>query len=218
MSLDRQLQDAVLAEFAWEPSLTPAHIGVMANNGIITLTGHVGTYMEKRAAEKAAARVKGVKAVVEELKVKLHSSMVRSDEDIARAAVDRLSWEVNIPKDSIKVKVEDGFVTLSGTVSWHFQQQAAERAVRGMFGVLGVFNEAIIKPRPDALNIGNSIDRALHRAWFDPKTITVTAHDGRVKLTGSVKSPSDRNIAGATAWGAPGATSVVNDLVVVHSI
>ena len=170
----------------------------------------------ERAAEKAAARVKGVKAVVEELKVQLHASMIRSDENIAKAAVDRLFWEVRVPRDAIKVKVEDGFVTLSGSVEWHYQLQAAEQAVRGMYGVLGVVNQAIIKPRPDAINIGNSIDRALHRAWFDPKTINVTAHDGRVKLTGSVKTPSDRNIASATAWGAPGATSVENDLVVIQ--
>ena len=214
MTQDRQLQEAVLAEFEWEPSVTAAHIGVIAKNGLVTLTGHVSNYMQKRAAEKAAARVKGVKGVVEELKVNLISGMVRSDENIANAALDRLAWDVSVPADAIKVKVENGWVTLTGKVDWHFEQQAAERMVRSLHGVLGVFNETTIKPRPDATNISNNIDRALHRSWFDPKTITVTATGGKVKLTGSVETPSDRFVAGATAWGAPGATQVENDLVI----
>ena len=214
MTQDRQLQEAVLAEFEWEPSVTAAHIGVIAKNGVVTLTGHVSNFMQKRAAEKAAARVKGVKGVVEELKVNLLSGMVRSDENIANAALDRLAWDVSVPADAIKVKVENGWVTLTGKVDWHFEQQAAERMVRSLHGVLGVFNETTIKPRPDATNISNNIDRALHRSWFDPKTITVTATGGKVKLTGSVETPSDRFVAGATAWGAPGATQVENDLVI----
>ena len=214
MTQDRQLQEAVLAEFEWEPSVTAAHIGVIAKNGVVTLTGHVSNFMQKRAAEKAAARVKGVKGVVEELKVNLLSGMVRSDENIANAALDRLAWDVSVPADAIKVKVENGWVTLTGKVDWHFEQQAAERMVRSLHGVLGVFNETTIKPRPDATNISNNIDRALHRSWFDPKTITVSATGGKVKLTGSVETPSDRFVAGATAWGAPGATQVENDLVI----
>ena len=140
MSQDRQLQEAVLAEFGWEPSVNGGHIGVTAKDGIVTLTGHVEHYLEKRAAEKAAARVKGVKAVVEEIKVELHSSMHRTDEDIARAAVDRLAWEVTVPRDKVKVQVEGGLVTLTGQVDWHYQQEAAERSVRGLMGVVGVFN------------------------------------------------------------------------------
>ena len=214
MTQDRQLQEAVLAEFEWEPSVTAAHIGVIANHGVVTLTGHVGNYMEKRAAERAAGRVKGVKAVIEQLEVQLHPGMARTDEAIANAAVDRLAWDVSVPAGAVKVAVEKGWVTLTGALNWHFEQQAAERMVRGLYGVLGVFNETTIKPRPDATNISNNIDRALHRSWFDPKTITVTATGGKVKLTGSVETPSDRFVAGATAWGAPGATQVENDLVI----
>ena len=214
MTQDRQLQEAVLAEFEWEPSVTAAHIGVIAKNGVVTLTGHVSNYMQKHAAEKAAARVKGVKGVVEELKVNLLSGMVRGDENIANAALDRLAWDVSVPADAIKVKVESGWVTLTGKVDWHYEQQAAERMVRSLHGVMGVFNETTIKPRPDATNISSNIDRALHRSWFDSKTITVTATGGKVKLTGSVDTPSDRFVAGATAWGAPGATQVENDLVI----
>jgi osmotically-inducible protein OsmY len=214
MSQDRQLQEAVLAEFAWEPSVTAAHIGVTAKNGIVTLTGHVENYPEKRAAERAAARVKGVKAVVEELKVQLHDSVQRSDEEIANAAAMRLAWEVSVPRDAVKIKVEHGWVTLTGQVDWHFQKAAAERTIRGLYGVVGILNETTIKARADASNISDKIDRALHRSWFDPKKITVTTQGGKVTLTGSVDTPGDRYIAGATAWRAPGATAVENDLII----
>jgi osmotically-inducible protein OsmY len=214
MTEDRQLQEAVLAEFAWEPKVTAAHIGVTAKNGIVTLTGHAENYLEKLAAEHAAARVKGVKAVVEQLKVQLHDSMVRSDEDIAKAAAMRLEWEVSVPRDAVKIKVENGWITLTGQVDWHYQQDAAERHMRGLYGVVGVLNNTTIKPRPDATNIGHNIDLALHRSWFDPKTITVTTQGGKVKLTGSVDTPGDRYVAGATAWGALGATEVENDLII----
>ena len=214
MSNDRQLQEAVLAEFVWEPSVNAAHIGVTANDGIVTLTGHVESYTQKRAAEKAAARVKGVKAVAEKIEVHLHSSMIRTDEDIARAAVDRLAWEVTVPADAIKVQVEHGWVTLTGEVPWHFQKLAAERNVRGLFGVIGIINQVTIKPRADATDIGRDIDKALHRGWFDPTKITVTTQGGKVKLTGTVDTPGDRYIAGATAWGAAGTTNVENDLII----
>jgi osmotically-inducible protein OsmY len=214
MSQDRQLQEAVLAEFTWEPSVNAAHIGVTAKDGIVTLTGHVENFLEKRAAEKAAARVKGVKGVAEEIKVELHSTMTRTDEEMAKAAVDRLVWEVTVPRDKVKVKVERGFITLTGQVEWHYQQQAAERSVRGLMGVVGVSNQITIRPRADAINIGHNIDRALHRSWFDPKTITVTTQGGKIKLTGTVETPSDRLVAGATAWGAVGATEVENDLLI----
>jgi osmotically-inducible protein OsmY len=120
MSQDRQLQEAVLAEFLWEPSITAAHIGVTAADGVVTLTGHVPNFLEKHAAEKAAARVKGVKAVAQELEVRLPNDFKRSDEEVARAAVDRLAWEVTVPRDAIKVKVEKGWVTLTGEVAWQF--------------------------------------------------------------------------------------------------
>lgn len=214
MSHDRQLQEAVLAEFVWEPSVNAAHIGVTANDGIVTLTGHVDSYTQKRAAEKAAARVKGVKAVAEKIEVHLLSSMIRSDEDIARAVIDRLAWEVTVPADAVKVQVEHGWVTLTGEVPWHFQKRAAERNVRGLFGVIGIINQVTIKPRADATDIGHDIDKALHRGWFDPTKITVTTQGGKVKLTGTVDTPGDRYIAGATAWGSAGTTNVENDLII----
>lgn len=215
MSKDHWLQEAVLAEFSWEPSITAAHIGVTANDGIITLTGTVPHYFEKQAAEDAAARVKGVKGIAEELKVHLPGPMKRDDTDIARAAVDRLFWETSVPADSIRVKVENGWVTLSGEVEWNYQKDTAERMIRGLMGVVGVSNLTTIKPQVNTSNIRRDIDVALHRSWFDPKTINVSADGGKVKLTGTVHTPSDRWKAGTTAWAAAGATQVENDLVVV---
>jgi osmotically-inducible protein OsmY len=214
MSHDRQLQEAVLAEFAWEPRVDAAHIGVTANAGIVTLTGHVPNYLERHAAALAAARVKGVKGVAQELEVRLPFPSKRSDEEIARAAADHLSWDVSLPRDAIKVSVDKGWVTLSGQVEWNFQKEAAERHVRHLHGVIGFSNQTTIKPKPDAGDIGADIDLALHRAWFDPNMITVTTDGGKVKLTGTVHSSNERWTAGSTAWASPGATEVENDLII----
>lgn len=214
MFQDRQLQEAVLAQLSWEPGIDAAHIGVSANNGVVTLTGHVENYMQKHTAEQAAERVRGVKAIAQELEVRLPHLAKRNDEDIARAAVDRLAWEVSLPHDAVKVKVEKGWVTLTGDVEWQYQKESAERHVRGLYGVVAVSNETRVKPRANAANISADIDFALHRGWFDPARITVTTDGGKVKLTGMVDSPSERRTAGSTAWGSPGATSVENELIV----
>lgn len=214
MSNDRKLQEAVLAELSWEPSITAAHIGVTAHDGVVTLTGTVPHYLEKHAVELAAQRVKGVRAVAEELKVELPGPMQRDDSDIARAAVDRLAWEATVPSEAIKIKVEQGWVTLTGEVAWHYQREAAERMIRGLTGVSGVSNMTTIKARVNTENLGHDINVALHRSWFDPKTITVSAQGGQIKLTGTVETPGDRWMAESTAWAARGATAVENDLIV----
>lgn len=215
MSHDAHLQQAVLKELSWEPSLTAAHIGVAANHGVVTLTGHVESFAEKQAAETAARRVRGVKAVVEEIAVRLPVGVGRSDEEIAEAAVDRLAWNVLMPPDAVQVKVEQGWITLTGVVDWFFQKEAAEQDLRRLFGVVGLSNQITIKPRVDVTNISDEIMHALHRSWFfDPHTITVTADGGQVRLTGAVSSPHDRQVAAAAAWAAPGVTDVINDITI----
>ena len=214
MPHDNQLQQAVLAELRWEPSVTAAHIGVAANAGVVTLTGHVAHYADKHAAEVAAFRVKGVKAVAEEIEVELPYAAKRSDDDIAAAALDRLLWDVSVPRDAVKVKVEKGWVTLTGQVEWHYQHDAAQQDVRRLFGVVGVSNQIAIKPRVNVLDISDDINTALHRSWFDPTTIKVSAEAGNIRLTGTVHSPHDRYVAAATAWAAPGATAVDNAITV----
>lgn len=215
MSRDDQLQRAVLAELKWEPSITAAHIGVTAENGTVTLTGHVENYGQKHAAEMATGRVKGVKAIAEEIEVKLPFDIKRDDADIATAAIDRLAWDVATPRSAVKVKVEKGWVTLTGEVDWHFQKETAEREVRNLMGVLGVSNQITIKPHVDTAHLRDDIQHALHRSiFFDTEKVHVTAQDGRVKLTGTVGSWLERQTAASTAWAAPGTTSVENDLLV----
>lgn len=216
MSHDDKLQKAVLAELNWEPSITAAHIGVMADNGTVTLTGHVQSYGEKHAAEMATGRVKGVKAVAEEIEVRLPYEGKRDDTDIATAAVNRLAWDTGTPSDAIKLKVEKGYITLTGEVDWQFQKKAAERELRNMIGVVGISNQVKVKPRVNTAVLQDDIQHALHRSiFFQPENVHVTAEGSHVKLTGTVNSWMERRKAGSTAWAATGATDVENDLLVV---
>ena len=215
MTTDSDLKKAVLDELSWEPSVNAAHIGVTAHAGVVTLTGHVENYMHKLAAEKAASRVKGVKAVAEEIEVKLPYGIKRSDEDIAAAAIDRLGWNSTIPNGAIQVKVEKGWVTLTGTVDWHFEKDVAEQDIRALSGVIGVSNQVVVRPTISASHVKDDIEQALHRAWYyDPDTIQVNAQGGKIKLTGNVTTWNARRLAGSTAWSAPGAISVENAITV----
>jgi osmotically-inducible protein OsmY len=216
MSKDSELQQAILAEFEWEPSVTSGHIGVTANAGVVTLSGHVDSYASKLAAETAARKVKGVKAVAEEIEVRLPFEATRTDDEIAAAAIGRLAWNVSIPRDSITVKVEKGWVTLTGQVDHWYQKDAAEQDISPLMGVVGVSNQATILPRVNASNLRQDIALALHRSWFsEPDQIHVTAEGGHVWLTGRVHSVHERLVAGTTAWSSPGATMVENELSVV---
>ncbi len=213
---DSHLQKAVLAELNREPSVVAAHIGVTANAGIVTLTGHVENMAQKHAAETAAGRVRGVKAVADELDVRLPSDAKRTDEDIAAAAIDRLASNASVPHDAIKVAVESGRITLAGQVDWFFQKDAAEQDIRRLSGVVELNNEIAIKPRVTASSISDDIMHALHRSWFfDPSTIAVSVENGKVLLTGTVHSPHDRQVAATTAWAEPGVVEVQNDIAIV---
>ena len=206
---DKHLKQAVLDELKWEPSVNAAHIGVIAKDGILTLMGAVDSYAEKHGAETAALRVK---AVAEEIEVKLPSHVQHGDAEIAEAAVNRLAWNVSVPKDAIKVTVSKGWVTLSGSVHWHYQHDAAADAVRTLWGVTGVSNRITIKPTANASNIKADIEDALNRSWFSPENISVTTRDGMVTLSGTVDYWDERALAGSTAWAAPGVTSVTNNI------
>ena len=214
MSDDKNLQQAVLDQLNWEPSVNAADIGVTAKSGVVTLMGHVESYPEKAAAERAARRVKCVKAVAEQLEVRLPFSFKRGDEEIAAAAISRLKGNWSVPTDAIKVKVEMGWVTLTGEVEWHYQQEAAADDIRNLRGVTGISNEVSIKPRANARDIKDSIMMALHRSWFDPKTINVGVDGGKVNLTGTVRNWNEREVAASTAWAAPGATTVSNHITI----
>jgi osmotically-inducible protein OsmY len=212
MNNDHKLKQDVLAELGWEPSVSADHIGVTAKDGVVTLSGHVENYSQKRAAEMAAGRVQGVKALAEEIEIRLPSHIKRGDDEIAAAALSRFSWDSSVPKDAIKVKVEKGFVTLTGQVDWYFQKEAAAQAVRSLSGVTGVANLTTIKLRPNTTNISDDIMHALHRSWYFDDNIKVSADGGKVRLTGTVDSWSDREMAASTAWAAPGTTAVENNI------
>ncbi len=206
----------VEAELDWEPAVHNASaIGVGVTRGVTTLSGHVGTYAEKWASERAAERVSGVTALVSELDVHLPSSLERTDEDIAQAAVNAVKWSASIPRDSIRVAVSKGWLTLDGAVQWQFQRDAAEEAVRHLNGVRGVSNLISLKTPISKAVIKADIEAALkRRAQLDAEQIDVSVAGHDVTLTGSVKTYAERQEAGRTAWAAPGVDSVQNRLSV----
>jgi osmotically-inducible protein OsmY len=212
---DLELKKAVESELNFEPSVNPAEIGVAAKDGIVTLTGRVPSYWEKVAAERAATRVNGVRAVVNELTVRLPYSSERTDEDIAEAVVNSLRWSVLIPADHIKAKVSNGWVTLEGTVDWQFQKTAAEKAVRKLFGVMGVTNLVEVKARASKSEVKAEIESALKRsAELDANRIKVEIEGDKVTLRGTVRSYFEREEAERAAWRAPGVRSVDNRIVI----
>jgi osmotically-inducible protein OsmY len=183
MSEDGRLQKAVLTELGWEPSVTAAHIGVAANAGVVTLTGHVASLAEKHTAEVATRRVKGVKAVAEEIEVRLTIDAERDDEEIAAAAIECLKWDVSVPHDAVKVTVEKGWITLTGQVDWHYQRDAAAQDVRRLFGVVGVSNQISITSKVDvspsvSIHVGMSIKK-LYESWSRVIRLGIDAWIGR---------------------------------------
>jgi osmotically-inducible protein OsmY len=215
MGKDAQLQSAVMDELRWEPSINAADIGVAAKEGVVTLTGFVRSYPEKQSAERAAKRVVGVKAVAEEIEIRLAGIHERTDSDIAKSAIAALAWNVIVPRDSVKVMVEHGWVTLEGEVGWQYQKMAAEDSVRNLPGVKGVSNLVQIKATVDTAHLKANIEQALVRnAQFDARQISVEAVAGKVVLRGQVRSWAEKEEAEHVAWSAPGVTKVENAVTV----
>jgi osmotically-inducible protein OsmY len=215
MKTDSQLQGDVLDELKWWPNVDAAHIGVVAKDGVVTLSGQVSQYTERQAAEDAAKVVYGVKALANDISVELPGASKRSDQDIAGTALAAMKWDLEVPNDKIKLTVKSGWITLEGTVDWQFQKDAAARSVRYLMGVVGVSNSIKIKPNVSWTDVKSKIEDALRRnADVEARRITVSTDNGTVTLTGSVDSWSERDAAVSSAWSAPGVTSVTDYLLV----
>lgn len=213
MKTDAQLKKDVTAELEWDPSINASHVGVAAADGVVTLTGHLNTYAEKYAIERAVQRVQGVKAVALELDVVLEPGHKRSDSEIANAVESALQWHTLVPAERIQVKVEKGWVTLKGEVDWEYQRQNAEKAVRPLTGVVGLSNAITLKPSVTPTKVADRIRDALARhAEREARHIEVMASGSAVTLRGTVDSWAERNAAFGAAWSAPGVLSVVNEI------
>lgn len=212
---DANLQERVLEELRWEPSIDAAHLGVAANDHVVTLTGTVPSFYQKVAAERAAERVFGVEALANDIEVAFPGSLRLSDTDIATAARDGLHRSVSVPKAGIDIMVDHGIVTLRGTVEWRYQRQAAENAVRDLAGVIDVVNVIGVKPRPSKKLVKQNILSAFHRnAVLDARRIEIETDGGTITLRGTVHSAQERREAERAAWAAPGVHEVENRLVV----
>jgi osmotically-inducible protein OsmY len=212
---DTQIQTDVLAELKWEPRVMPNEIGVAVKDGVVTLTGTVDSYTKRWAAEDAAHRVRGVKAVANEIEVRLSTSGERTDADIAAAAVRALEWDAFVPIDKLDVTVSKGWVTIRGEVEWQFQKQDVERVARRLTGVKGVTNLVTIKPRPAPSDLKRKIEEALVRtAQSDAQRITVEVDGSKVILKGTVRSWAEKEESARQAWSAPGVAAVDNRITV----
>jgi osmotically-inducible protein OsmY len=213
---DRELKQHVENALDWEPSVDAADIGVSVDAGVVTLRGNVGSYAARAAAERVALRVYGVKAVANDVSVRLVTGFERNDTDIAQAAVTALKWNTFIPQNRVTIIVSNGWLTLNGTLDWQYQKEAAARAVRDLTGVKGVTNGISVKPHVQASEVQAKIEAAFKRsAEIDARRVSVAATDGTVILSGHVRSWMERQEAERAAWAAPGVSQVDDRIMVV---
>ena len=214
---DMTLQAMVMDELAWTPNVDAAHIGVAAQNGVVTLSGIVSSLAEKVAAEQAARRVKGVQGIAQKIVVRLPTAHRHTDEEIADRALKVLNWDLEVPDEQIQVKVENGIVTLTGTVTYQFQRAAADRDIRRLGGVTDIVNLIEIRPSADQVadpvSVHHKIENALRRsAEMEASHVSVEVSGSKVTLRGRVKTWWERSIAESAAWSAPGVTQVDDQL------
>jgi osmotically-inducible protein OsmY len=215
MRLDSELQRDVAAELNWDASIRNEDIAVAVKEGTVTLAGTVDSYAQWYAAGRAAERVKGARAIVNDLKVLVPSAKERSDPDIAHAALNALKWDSEVPDEQLKLKVVNGWVTLQGEVEWQYQRSAAERVVRGLTGVRGVTNAIAVRRTPAPADVKQRIRDMLKRqAEFDAENVVVDIVGHTAKLRGKVRSFAEKRDAERAAWQTPGVTIVENNLTI----
>jgi osmotically-inducible protein OsmY len=215
MRHDSQIRQDVLDELQWEPAVNANKIGVAVENGIVTLSGYVSSYGEKRAAEQAVARVKGVKAIAEEIDVKLPTPGERTDAEIAQAVVNALQLNSGVTQE-ISVKVEDGVVTLNGDVRWKYERDNVKHAIENIAGIRGILNLVSVIEQPTAADVREQIRNAFERAaLLDAAQLQVETEEGEVTLRGHVHSLAELREAEYAAWAGPGVSKVVNKLKVI---
>jgi len=219
MRTDSELRADIIAELTWDPSIRNEDIATAVKDGVVTLAGTVDTYAQRYAAEHGVERIKGVRAIANDLIVKLPGAMTRSDADLAHAAVNALRWNTQVPDERIQVKVSDGWLTLEGEVDRYYQRHAAEGAVRYLQGVKGVNSLITLRATPTPGDIKQRIRDSIKRqAEIDADHVTVETSASRVTLRGTVRSIAERRDAERAAWNAPGVTSVENDINVAPPI
>jgi osmotically-inducible protein OsmY len=212
---DSVLRQDIIDELEFEPSIDAADIGVAVENGVATLTGHVPTYAQKATIEEVVRRVAGVKGIAQEIEVRPFGANQTADDEIAKRALYMINWNTAVPKNAVQVKVQKGWVTLTGNVEWHYQKIAAGNAVRGLAGVSGVSNIIDLKPRVSVSDVKKRIQDALKRnAEVEAKGIRIDVLDGIVTLEGRVKAWPERDAAERAAWSAPGVKAVVDRITV----
>jgi osmotically-inducible protein OsmY len=215
MKNDSQIQKDVIAQLNWEPILNAANIGVFVKDGIVTLTGIVDSYSKKLVAERVAKNTSGVKAIAEEIQVGISSSSRRTDTEIAEAILNALKWHSAVNENKIKIKVEDGVVTLNGEVEWDYQRRAAKKAIENLTGIRAIYNFISVTTTATPIDIKKKISDFFHRsATIDSDRVTVEIAGNKVILRGTVQSIKEKEDAELAAWSAPGIIDVDNRLEV----
>ena len=212
---DGEIRRRVIAQLDWDPSIDASDVGVTVRDGVVTLTGTIPSYWQEKEVERVVKCVTGVRAVAEELTIKLPGSSERSDADIAQSVLNGLCFNVAVPSNRIQVTVEKGWVILEGQVEWQYQKSAAEGEVKYLMGVRGVTNNIQLKPGVSSADVKAKIEAAFQRlAQLDANQISIEARDGKVILRGSVRSWDEKDQAEQAAWAAPGVIAVENHVIV----
>lgn len=212
---DRTLRQDIIDELDFVPSIDASSIGVAVEDGIVTLSGHVASYTQKTTVERVIGRVKGVKGIAEEIEVRYPGAVGTSDDEIAKRAVSLIKWSSVVPADKVQVKVQKGWVTLTGTLEWNYQKTGAADVLRHLEGVTGIGNMIELKPRVSSVDVKKHIEDALKRsAEVEAKGIRINVSGGKVTLEGSVKAWHERGVAEQAAWATSG-VSVVDDRLTI---